>query len=57
MSNYKYHILICGGTGCHASQSATIKTNFEKILAEKNLSNDVQVIGTGCFGFCEKGPS
>ena len=56
MSNYKYHILICGGTGCHASQSATIKTNFEKILAEKNLSNDVQVIGTGCFGFCEKGP-
>ncbi|MBO4581338.1 MAG: NADH-quinone oxidoreductase subunit NuoF [Bacteroidales bacterium] len=56
MSNYKYHILICGGTGCHASESATIKTNFEKILAEKNLSNDVQVIGTGCFGFCEKGP-
>ena len=56
MSHYKYHILICGGTGCHASQSATIKTNFEKILAEKNLSNDVQVIGTGCFGFCEKGP-
>jgi NADH:ubiquinone oxidoreductase subunit F (NADH-binding)/(2Fe-2S) ferredoxin len=56
MSNYKYHILICGGTGCHASESAKIKTNFETILAEKNLANDVQVIGTGCFGFCEKGP-
>ena len=56
MSNYKYHILICGGTGCHASESAKIKTNFESILAEKNLANDVQVIGTGCFGFCEKGP-
>ena len=56
MSNYKYHILICGGTGCHASESATIKANFESILAEKNLANDVQVIGTGCFGFCEKGP-
>ena len=56
MSNYKYHILICGGTGCHASESAKIKANFENILAEKNLANDVQVIGTGCFGFCEKGP-
>ena len=56
MSNYKYHILICGGTGCHASESAKIKTNFETILAEKDLANDVQVIGTGCFGFCEKGP-
>lgn len=56
MANYKYHILICGGTGCHASQSAKIKENFEQILKEKNLQNDVQVIGTGCFGFCEKGP-
>ena len=56
MANYKYHILICGGTGCHASQSAKIKENFEQLLKEKNLDNDVQVIATGCFGFCEKGP-
>ncbi|MCQ2270357.1 MAG: NADH-quinone oxidoreductase subunit NuoF [Bacteroidales bacterium] len=56
MANYKYHILICGGTGCHASQSAQIKENFVQILKEKNLENDVQIVGTGCFGFCEKGP-
>ena len=56
MANYKYHILICGGTGCHASQSALIKENFEKLVKENSLENDVQVIGTGCFGFCEKGP-
>ncbi len=56
MANYKYHILICGGTGCHASQSAKIKENFEQLIKEKNLENDVQVVGTGCFGFCEKGP-
>ena len=56
MANFKYHILICGGTGCHASQSAQIKENFENIIKEKNLSNDVQVVSTGCFGFCEKGP-
>ena len=55
MANYKYHILICGGTGCHASQSAKIKENFEQLIKEKNLENDVQIVGTGCFGFCEKG--
>ena len=56
MANYKYHILICGGTGCHASQSALIKENFENLVKANSLENDVQVIGTGCFGFCEKGP-
>ena len=56
MANFKYHLLICGGTGCHASQSAQIKENFENLIKEKNLTNDVQVVVTGCFGFCEKGP-
>jgi len=56
MANYKYHILICGGTGCHASQSAQIKINFEQLIVEKNLTDDVQIVETGCFGFCEKGP-
>lgn len=54
MANYKYHILICGGTGCHASQSAQIKINFEQLIVEKNLTDDVQIVETGCFGFCEK---
>ena len=56
MANYKYHILLCGGTGCKASNSAQINENFVKLLAENNLSDEVQVITTGCFGFCEKGP-
>ena len=56
MANYKYHILCCGGTGCKSSQSGEIVNNLNQILAEKNLTNDVQVITTGCFGFCEKGP-
>ncbi|MBO7074842.1 MAG: NADH-quinone oxidoreductase subunit NuoF [Bacteroidales bacterium] len=50
------HVLVCGGTGCQASASADIIKNFETILAEKGLQNEVQVIRTGCFGFCEKGP-
>ena len=50
------HVLVCGGTGCQASASAQIIKNFEDILAEKGLQDEVQVVRTGCFGFCEKGP-
>ena len=56
MSKYKMHILVCGGTGCRASQSDLIVENLKKKLADSGLENDVQVILTGCFGFCEKGP-
>lgn len=56
MSKYKMHILVCGGTGCRASESDAVVTNLRKELASKGLENEVQVIMTGCFGFCEKGP-
>ncbi len=56
MAQYKYHILICGGTGCKASESDKIQSEFNRIIEEKGLDNDIQVIMTGCFGFCEKGP-
>ena len=56
MATYKYHVLICGGTGCRSSHSADIGDNFIKQLKENGLDQEVQVVTTGCFGFCEKGP-
>ncbi len=56
MAEYKMHILVCGGTGCKASQSELIKSNFSNQLQELGLDDEVQVLHTGCFGFCEKGP-
>jgi len=56
MSKYKMHILVCGGTGCHASASNLLLENLKEQVAENELSGEVQVISTGCFGFCEKGP-
>lgn len=53
---YKKHVLICGGTGCMSSKAGTIAENIEKLLIEKNMTEEVQVVKTGCFGFCEKGP-
>jgi NADH:ubiquinone oxidoreductase subunit F (NADH-binding)/(2Fe-2S) ferredoxin/NAD-dependent dihydropyrimidine dehydrogenase PreA subunit len=50
------HLLVCGGTGCRASESEQLFHNLKHEILEKGLENDVQVITTGCFGFCEKGP-
>ncbi|HPE87464.1 MAG: NADH-quinone oxidoreductase subunit NuoF [Bacteroidia bacterium] len=56
MATYKYHLLVCGGTGCKASNSEGIITALNRTIEEKGLENDVKTVTTGCFGFCEKGP-
>jgi NADH:ubiquinone oxidoreductase subunit F (NADH-binding)/(2Fe-2S) ferredoxin/NAD-dependent dihydropyrimidine dehydrogenase PreA subunit len=50
------HLLVCGGTGCRSAESDLIVKNLENVLKEKGLEGDAQVVETGCFGFCEKGP-
>jgi len=49
-------MLVCGGTGCRASASNMLYENLKKELKEQGLQDEVQVVETGCFGFCEKGP-
>ena len=56
MTDYRMHILICGGTGCKATESNEIKEKLNYFISEFDLEDEVQVVFTGCFGFCEKGP-
>jgi NADP-reducing hydrogenase subunit HndC len=56
MAKYRMHLLVCGGTGCRASESDSIVESLRNELAQQGLQSEVQVIMTGCFGFCEKGP-
>ena len=56
MPNYKMSLLCCGGTGCRASESVRIVERLREEIAAAGMDNDVQVVVTGCFGFCEKGP-
>jgi len=56
MAQFKMHLLVCGGTGCRASQSEIIVENLKSEIKNLGLENDAQVVITGCFGFCEKGP-
>jgi NADH:ubiquinone oxidoreductase subunit F (NADH-binding)/(2Fe-2S) ferredoxin/Pyruvate/2-oxoacid:ferredoxin oxidoreductase delta subunit len=53
---YKNFILVCGGTGCESSKADEIYKNLLAEADAQGVKNDVQVVKTGCFGFCEKGP-
>ncbi len=48
-------ILVCHGTGCTSSKSTNIIENFKNIIQNRNIEN-VEVVQTGCFGLCAKGP-
>jgi NADP-reducing hydrogenase subunit HndC len=56
MADYGTHVLVCGGTGCIASEGADIRKRFNALIREYGLDDEVQVVTTGCFGFCEMGP-
>lgn len=49
-------VLVCGGTGCLSSKSDKIKEAFVENIKALGLDNEIQVIQTGCFGLCERGP-
>ncbi len=49
-------ILICGGTGCQASNSIDVMETLINEVASAGLKDKIKVQITGCFGFCEKGP-
>ena len=56
MGRFNTHILVCAGTGCRASESDLIFKKLEMGVKARGLEGEVQVVKTGCFGFCEKGP-
>ena len=53
---YRSHVLVCGGTGCTSSGSNKIIDALQKEIDSNGLTNEVQVVKTGCFGLCALGP-
>ncbi|MFP4562303.1 MAG: NADH-ubiquinone oxidoreductase-F iron-sulfur binding region domain-containing protein [Spirochaetia bacterium] len=53
---FKYYALVCGGTGCESSKADDIYKNLVRESELQGVQGDVQVVKTGCFGFCEQGP-
>ena len=56
IANTHIQVLCCCGTACYGSGSLKIIDNFIRVIAEYGLGSRVDVVATGCFGFCAKGP-
>lgn len=52
----KPRITVCGGTGCHASGCVDVADAFKSALKSNGSEDSVDLIVTGCHGFCERGP-
>jgi len=49
-------IRVCDGTGCRALGSRKVLARLQETLHEVGLAGEVEVVPTGCPGFCELGP-
>ncbi len=52
----RYHVLVCGGTGCTSSGSKQIIAKLNEEIEKNNIVKDVKVVQTGCHGLCALGP-
>ncbi len=53
---YESYVLVCGGTACCSGGGTAVVEAFKNELEAAGLSEKVQVVVTGCLGFCEQGP-
>ena len=49
-------LLICGGTGCHATGSIKVIDAMKEEIRKQGLTDKYEVVETGCNGFCAMGP-
>jgi len=64
MVSPKYHIFVCTSCRingqqkgyCFQKDSVKIVQKFMEEIDDRELSNEVMITNTGCFGICEKGP-
>lgn len=64
MLNPKYHVFVCTSCRingqqkgyCYSKESVDIVQRLIECVEENELSGDVMITNTGCFGICDKGP-
>ena len=49
-------VRVCDGTGCRALGSQQVLQGLRQEIRKASLEVPVEVVGTGCPGFCECGP-
>ena len=53
---YKWSVVVCMGTGCTSSRSPQIRERLKELIQRDGLADQIEIVGSGCFGLCEAGP-
>jgi len=53
---YNHYILVCAGTACESNKGIELFDQLNAEADKQGVKDQVQIVKTGCFGFCEKGP-
>ncbi len=56
MSDNLHTIIVCQGTGCVSGGADQIYSLLQEEISKLGLSDNVELKGTGCHGFCQRGP-
>ena len=64
MVNLKYHIFVCTSCRmngqqkglCYSKESVDIVQRLIEAIEDLDLSGEVMITNTGCFGICNQGP-
>ncbi len=56
MDSDHVQVLCCSGTSCYGAGSLKIIDKLIHAIGDHGLGSRVDVVVTGCFGFCAKGP-
>jgi len=52
----RLRLRVCGGTGCRSLGGPKLLEELHRALNGAGLTGQVEVVVTGCHGFCEQGP-
>ena len=50
-------LTVCIGSSCHLKGSRQIVEQLQKLIAENNIEEKVELVGTFCLGSCQTGVS
>ena len=56
MKKIRANIMVCAGTGCLACGTVKVNESLKAELQKRGLEDEIQVVLTGCNGFCANGP-
>lgn len=56
MNKVRTQLMLCGGTGCHATGTREFRETLQKEIERQGLAEEIKIIETGCNGFCAVGP-